>query len=40
MKRFYDLYNKNSASSYDAKLARKNAQTDFSFVEYRKPLKK
>ena len=40
MKRYYDIYNKNESSSYDAQAARKNAKTDFSFVEYRKPIKK
>lgn len=40
MKRYYDLFNKVPEGEYDAKAARKNAQVDFSFVEFRNPTKK
>lgn len=41
MKRYYDLYNKNEPTNYDPIVARKNIDTDFSFVEIRShPLKR
>lgn len=40
MKRYYDLFNKNTDAHYGAKSARKNASIDFSFVEFRNPIKK
>ena len=40
MKRYYDLFNKNAPENYDAESARKNAEVDFSFVNYRNPMKK
>lgn len=39
LKRYFDLYNKNDPSLYDAPAARKNAPVDFSFVDIRHPLK-
>ena len=39
MKRYYDLFNKNTEQPYDAKSSRKNAAVDFSFVEVRNPKK-
>ena len=32
MKRYYDLFNKNTNDHYDAKSVRKNVSIDFSFV--------
>lgn len=40
MKRYYDLFNKNLGSNYDAKAVRKNVHVDFSFVDYRNPIKR
>lgn len=40
MKRYYDLFNKNTDGSYDPVAARKGSQVDFSFVDYRIPSRK
>jgi len=40
MKRYYDLFNKNLGNPYDAKAARKTNHVDFSFVDYRNPIKR
>jgi RP/EB family microtubule-associated protein len=40
MKRYYDLFNKNTEGKYEAKAARKSSVVDFSFVEYRNPIKR